>query len=204
MRRDLLYEQIVGLARIMFSFPRPEKISPTEFELLVKQWLEASAPELQDFAATHRVSHQGVDGEYEIDVFAKFTALGGASFKVLVECKKHVNPIKRELVQALSDKRRSIGATKAMLVATSSFQSGAIEYARVNDVALVQVVSGSVRYVQASARPLRDVPEAILAKQAAAPYVGMVYGSDESGRLLFPQLLASDFTFELERYLENR
>lgn len=185
-------------------FPSPEKISPAEFELLVKQWLVAVSPELQDFSAEHRTVQQGVDGEYEVDVYATFKALGGASFKILVECKKHSNPIKRELVQVLADKRRFLGATKAMLVATSSFQSGAIDYARVNDVALVQVVSGSIRYVQASARPPQELLDAILSRRNAAPYVGLVYGPDPSGRLHFPQLLASDFTFELERYLESR
>jgi restriction system protein len=185
-------------------FPSPEKISPAEFELLVKQWLVAVSPELQDFSADHRSVQQGVDGEYEVDVYATFKALGGASFKILVECKKHSNPIKRELVQVLVDKRRSLGATKAMLVATSSFQSGAIDYARVNDVALVQVVSGSIRYVQASAWPPQELLDAILSRRDAAPYVGLVYGPDPSGRLYFPQLLANDFTFELERYLESR
>jgi restriction system protein len=186
----------------MLKFPSPDKISPLEFELLVKQWLEASSPKLQDFTVQHRVTKKGVDGDYEIDAFATFTALGGAIFKVLVECKRHSNPIKREVIQALSDKRRSIGATKAMLVSTAPFQSGAIDYARVNDVALVEVVSGSARYVQASTRSPQDLLKNILSMQDAEPYVGFFYCPDPSGRLLSPHLLAKYLLFELDRYFE--
>jgi hypothetical protein len=47
-------------------------------------------------------------------------------FLMLVEAKRHKNPIKRELVQVLHSKLRSVGAHKAAMIAprpTSAAQS---------------------------------------------------------------------------------
>ena len=89
-------------------------ISPTEFELLVKEHLEGAGKELKDFKATHNVHLLKSDGEYQIDIYAEFEVLG-PSFKVLVECKRHKNEIKREVIQILYDKLRATGAHKGML-----------------------------------------------------------------------------------------
>jgi hypothetical protein len=91
-----------------------------------------------------------------------------------------------------------------MLVATSSFQSGAIEHAKVNDVALVQFVSGSLRNFQASIRSPQEVLASSLAQKGVEPYVGFIYVPDPTGRLVFPQLLGRGFTFELYHYLEAK
>jgi len=115
-------------------------LTPEQFELEVKAILEASANGLSDFSAQHRKSLPGADGEYEIDIFAKFTALG-VDFKVLVECKRHSSPVKREVVQILNDRIRSTGSQKGMLFTTSGFQSGAIDYAAKHGIALVHLVN---------------------------------------------------------------
>ena len=52
---------------------------------------------------------QGVDGLYDFDATVRF-GLGGMRFLVVIETKRHKNPIKRELVQVLHDKLRSVGA----------------------------------------------------------------------------------------------
>ena len=164
----------------MKRFPRVSEISPRDFESQVKEWLESVSESVESFSATHLEKLSGVDGEYEIDVVARFRALGGASFLVLVECKKHSNPIKRELVQALHAKQQSLGAQKGMLVSTANFQSGAKEYAQKHGIALVQIVSGSAMYVQAnSARREPSIPE------HAEDYAGLFY-SPEPGTIMQP------------------
>ncbi|HRL28581.1 MAG TPA: restriction endonuclease [Alcaligenes sp.] len=98
----------------MTKFKHASNITPEEYELQVKMWLESVGHELDSFLAVHREVLTGADGEYEVDVVVRFKALGGVQFKTLVECKKHKNPIKRELVQALRQKQLSLGANKAI------------------------------------------------------------------------------------------
>jgi restriction system protein len=132
-------------------FPPLDQLSPTEFETLVKSWFENVAGTLESLEVAHLETLPGTDGEYAIDVTVRFRAFQGAQFLVLVECKKHKNPIKREVIQVLHDRLRSVGGHKAFVVATTSFQSGAVEYATKHGIALVQVVSGGVMYIRATA-----------------------------------------------------
>ena len=159
-------------------------------------WLESVATPLEAFSAKHADSLTGADGEYTIDVTARFKAFGGASFLLVVECKKHKNSIKREVVQVLHAKQQSLGAQKAMVFSTSSFQSGAIDYANEHGLALVQVVSGQVIYVQANARrELRPIPE------SAEDYAGFFYGPNPNGRLVYPEVVSSNTTTGLAWFL---
>ena len=148
-------------------FKNPDKLTPEEFELTVKRWFEAAAGDWESFDSQHRELVGGMDGEYEIDVTIRFRAFKGARFLVLAECKKLKNPVKREVVQILYDRLRSVGAHKGFIFATTSFQRGAIEYAGNHGIALVQVANGSTAYIQASGarERLRIPPD-------APPYVG--------------------------------
>lgn len=132
-------------------FPPLDELSPTEFETLVESWFEKVGDTLESFEVAHLETLPGADGEYAIDVTVRFRAFQGAQFLVLVECKKHKNPIKREVIQVLHDRLRSVGGHKGFVVATTSFQSGAVEYATKHGIALVQVVCGGVMYIRASA-----------------------------------------------------
>jgi restriction system protein len=119
-------------------------LTPDEFEDFVKGQLKRQLrTKLKNFVVSNKEHLKGPDGEYEIDIVVRFE-ICNAEFVVLVECKRHKNPVKRELVQVLYDKRRSLGAHKCMMFSTSSYQSGAIEYAAQNGVALMQVTSGSM------------------------------------------------------------
>lgn len=124
-------------------------ISPTEFELLVKEYLEGAAKGLKDFKALHNVHLLKSDGEYQIDIYAEFEVLG-ASFKVLVECKRHKSDIKREVVQLLYDKLRATGTHKGMIFSTSEFQSGAYKFAEEHGIALIRVIEGRYTYATKS------------------------------------------------------
>jgi len=181
----------------MKQFPPVAAITPEQFELLVKRWLDSGGQKLESFETAHLDQLEGIDGEYTFDVTARFKALGGANFIVIVECKKHKNPIKREVVQTLRDKQQSVGAQKAMVVSTSAFQSGAIEYASSHNIALVQIIGGQAVYIRNSlTRPEARVLE------YAEDYVGFFYGSNPDGRLLFPQLLSLRMPREMEQFLE--
>lgn len=124
----------------------PVDISPEEFEQQVESWLERIHEGLQSFRVTHREMLEGRSGEYEIDAVARFRVFGGAEIKVLVECKRHKNPIKRDVVMVLKQKMEEIGAHKGMIFSTSAFQSGAIEFATEHGIALVTVQEGETNY----------------------------------------------------------
>lgn len=180
----------------MKRFPSISALTPKQFELLVKRWLDSGGQKLESFETAHLEQIEGLDGDYKFDVTARFKALGGADFLVIVECKKHKNPIKREVIQTLRDKQQSVSAQKAMIVSTSAFQSGAIEYASSHGIALVQIVTGRAVYIQNSlARHQFKIPE------DAEDYVGFFYGENLDGRLLYPQLLSSRVALEMERFL---
>jgi restriction system protein len=121
------------------------EINPRDFEQLVRDYLIQQGQPLKSFIATHDIKLKCTDGEYQIDVYAEFEYLG-AVFKVLVECKRHTNKIKRETVQILYDKLRATGAQKGMLFSTSGFQEGAHVYAEAHGIALIRVIEGRFTY----------------------------------------------------------
>jgi len=120
-------------------------LTPIEFELHVRSMLNAMGHSLLEYRSEHREVIQGVDGEYEIDVSARFEFLG-MEFLVLVECKHYKYSVKRETLQALYDKMRSVGAQKCAVFTTSGYQSGALKYAEVHKIATVKVVDGRSMY----------------------------------------------------------
>jgi len=122
----------------MATIHDPITLSPEAFEREVQHILEQSGAELGCFRTTHREKMSSSDGVYEIDVTARFSALG-ANFIVLVECKHQKNPIKREVVQILHDKIQSLGAHKGMLFTTALFQKGAVKYAVKHGIALIRI-----------------------------------------------------------------
>ena len=78
----------------------PASITPEEYEKQVFNWLQAVGHKLENFEVTHRKNLPGSGGNYEFDVVVKFTVLCGAQLILLVECKRHSRPIKRENINA--------------------------------------------------------------------------------------------------------
>ncbi|OMF10117.1 restriction endonuclease [Paenibacillus sp. FSL H7-0942] len=132
-------------------------ISATDFEKYCFEVLKAYAEteELKDFSILHNQKVQTSDGEYQIDIMAEFMALS-VSFKVIVECKRYTRPVEREKIVVLADKVRSLGAHKGILISTSGFQSGAVEYAQQHGIALIQIFDKVVMHIQASSYPQVD------------------------------------------------
>lgn len=139
----------------------PANISPAGFEKLVFEWLRRAA-ERQHLTITtqHLGVAYGEGGQYRIDVLITFSALGGALFIVLVECKRQTRPVEREDVMVLESKLRDVNAQKAMLFSTSGFQSGALEFAAAKHIGTITVVQGDWLYETraASSRPAKPPP----------------------------------------------
>ena len=115
------------------------EMTPTEFEKCCCDILRgyAEAEKLKNFQITHNKYIKASDGKYQIDVYAEFMAMH-TKIKVLCECKKYKNKVSREKVAVLHRKLESIGANKGVLISTSDFQSGAIEYAKQHGIALIK------------------------------------------------------------------
>lgn len=115
-------------------------MTPTDFEMYCRDILSAYASKenLPNFEIVHNKKIPAIDGTYQIDVYASFTALG-CKIKMLCECKRYKSPVKREVVSQLHDKLGSIGAHKGMIMSTGGFQTGAVEYGKAHGIALVHV-----------------------------------------------------------------
>ncbi|QHS58377.1 restriction endonuclease [Chitinophaga agri] len=170
----------------------------TEFERLVRDYVSDLGQPLKDFEVTHNDKIPTADGTYQIDVKATFEALG-CDFLVLIECKHYKEPIKREKVQILNDKLRSIGAQKGIIFSTSTFQAGAIQYAEAHGIALIHVIEGRYTYVTKGQEkqdynppPWADIPK----------YVGVFrFNVNETGDRYFESYLSKNYMEDLAFFL---
>lgn len=154
----------------------PAEPSPAEFEQFVTSLFDALAGNglIEHLRIqTHEVV-RGVDGVYDFDATVRYR-LTGMDFLVLVEAKRHKNPIKRELVQVLHDKLRSVGAQKAVLVSTAPFQKGALDYALAHGIALVTVTEGRFTFQTRSADAAPSLSRELAAELGLPPLVGYAY-----------------------------
>jgi restriction system protein len=116
-----------------------QDVSPSEFEEHVRHLLSAAGGKLTDFSVTRLEHVEGAGGEYEIDVVARLNIFNAADLLILVECKHHKNPIKRDVVMVLESKLRDTKAHKGMIFSTCDFQSGALNFAQVHGIATIRV-----------------------------------------------------------------
>ena len=138
-------------------------ISPTDFEIFCLNTLKAYAENegLKDFSIKHNQKIEADDGTYQIDVLAEYTALG-ARHKVIIECKKKTESIKREIVAELYAKIQSLGAHKGILISTSGFQSGATLYAKKHGIALWQICDRHIKHIYNCLTPTTNFSDKIL------------------------------------------
>lgn len=130
------------------------KITPVEFELFCLEVLKAYAEseQLTDFSIIHNKRVNNADEVYQIDIYIEFSALS-VKFKVLAECKQYSRNVGRDAIIILSDKVKTLGAQKGILLSTSGFQSGAIKYAKEHGIALLQIIDKNIIHIQASINP---------------------------------------------------
>ncbi len=129
-------------------------ITPTEYEQFCTEILKSYAEEekLKDFTIQHNALITADEGEYQLDIYATFVALG-VQFKVIAECKRYSKPVSREKIVVLADKVKSLGAHKGILISTSGFQSGACDYAQKHGIALLQIFDKGVMHVMNACPP---------------------------------------------------
>ena len=162
-------------------------LTPAQFEVEVKNLIEKSGLGLSHFSVQRLEKLEGVDGEYEIDVTARFRALG-AEFLVLIECKHYQHPVKREVVQVLFDRIRAVGGHKGMIFSTAKFQSGAIKYAKVHGIALVQITEGKAAFAS------RSDDESHLLHASVPEHVGWVIDLSDDDRERYRLIYRSEPT----------
>lgn len=135
-------------------------ITPTEFEIFCKKIVEAYAEErnLQGFHIEHNAKIKVSDGEYQIDIIAKYMELG-VEFIVIYECKQYKNKVGRDKVELLYSRLRSIGAHKGVLMSTSGYQSGAIQFAKEHGISLIQVYDSRCITYSYSSCPDADISD---------------------------------------------
>lgn len=121
------------------------ELTPEEFERYSLDVLAEQTRNLENLVIEHDKTIKTFDGHYQIDGYIEFTVMG-VKYKTLVECKHYKSAITREKVQILYSKIKSLGAQKGILISTSNFQSGAIEYAKVHGIALIQLTEASVNF----------------------------------------------------------
>lgn len=137
---------------------------------MVKKWKEFE----RLVAAIHAAEQQGAVvkwneeiGGRQFDVTIRFKN-GLYEYLTIIECKNYAEPVPAEKIDALVTKARDVGANKAIMVSSSSYQKGALDVARRHNIQLL------------SLQTIRDVSERALANQ------------------LTPSLLIYDFRFRQE------
>jgi hypothetical protein len=150
----------------------PADITAAEFEHWVTELYAAIAGEVEGLQVTPHEVVPGVDGSYDLDATVRFR-WGGLAFLVLVEAKRHKNPIKRELVASLHSKVVSTGAQKGVLLATAPFQRGALKFATAHGIALIEVTEGRFSVKTASSGPEDTMSREEAAREWGVPtFVG--------------------------------
>lgn len=124
----------------------PVELTPSEFEVFVVDMFRALGPDVASLDIQLHEQITAADGTYDFDATVRFEQ-AGLHFLVLVEAKRHVNAIKRDIVMLINGKVQSVGAQKGVVVSTAPFQSGALTYARKHGIALVHVSSAGPTYV---------------------------------------------------------
>ena len=138
--------------------PRLAEVTPAEYEAQVCSWLSQS----EDFPCINWINREvisGRGGDYEIHVLGEMTLLGGALFRILVECKRWNRPVGRDVVLAHAMKLQNTAAHKGMIFSTSGFQKGAIEAATEHGIATITFEDGNARYRTRSMELTHEPPD---------------------------------------------
>ena len=148
------------------------EMSAIDFEKYSLDILRQQTRGLENLSITHNVVIEKGDGNYQIDGVIKFSVIG-VNYITLVECKHYKGAISREKVQVLYDKIRAI------LIATSNFQSGAIKYASEHGIALVQITEADTRF---ETRGRFGIVQArVNLYNEGLPYIGVMQESKDIG-----------------------
>ena len=152
-------------------------MTPTEFEKHSLRVLTEQLQNIENCVFQHDKIIEVDDGNYQIDGYIEFELMG-IKYKTLVECKHYKTSISREKVAVLYDKIRACGASKGVLVSSSNFQSGAVQYATKHGIALIQLTDADSIYETRSTFFKKNSFGPI--KKKTSSYVGVMQTGDAS------------------------
>ena len=175
------------------------ELTPEQFERYSLDILAEQTKNLENLIIEHDKIIETFDGDYQIDGYIEFSLMG-VIYKTLVECKHYKYPINREKVQILHSKIISIGAHKGILISTSNFQSGAVDYAKKHGIALIQLTDTKSDY------QVRHMPSIMVASNNkpynyGKPYCGVLIGY--KGKSTFTCSYLSRSNNALEEFLKE-
>jgi restriction system protein len=175
------------------------ELTPEQFERYSLDILAEQTKNFENLIIEHDKIVEAFDGNYQIDGYVEFSLMG-VTYKTLIECKHYKSAINREKVQILHSKINSIGAHKGILISTSNFQSGAIDYAKKHGIALIQLTDAMSDY---QARSMQGVIVAYARKpyNYGKPYSGVLIGGNGNGTFTCSYLSRSNNA--LEEFLKN-
>ena len=173
-------------------------MTPTDFEKYSLEILSQQVKHLNDYKIQHNKIIEVDDGNYQIDGYIEFSLMG-VTYKTIIECKHYMSSISREKVQILYDKIRACGANKGILISSSNFQSGAIEYASKHGIALIQLTDAGEQYVNRSQFNV-IINSHRIPYNYGCPYIGVMQSSTSIG---INCSYLSRTNLSLKEYLEN-
>lgn len=177
------------------------EMSPTDFEKYALQILESKTRGLDNVKFVHDKVVEAYDGNYQLDGYIEFEIMG-VMYKTIVECKHYKYPISREIVQKVYDNLRAIGAHKGIIVSTSNFQSGAITYAKMHGIALIQMTETEDVYETRSHYNV-IVNHPFVPSNGGLPYIGVMIGSGVDGTGVTCAYL-TPYSDKLKEFLLNK
>jgi hypothetical protein len=170
----------------------PADITPREFEEWVTEVLASGGERLDQMRVEIHERVTGIDGSYDFDATARYR-WAGLDFLIVVEAKRHANPIKRELVQVLQSKVQSVGAHKGVMISTARFQRGAIEFAKRHGIALVSVTEGRFTFETRGAAPQPALSREAAREFGLPPFVGFCYGPGDTPASTTSTLISTEY-----------
>jgi hypothetical protein len=181
-----------SLASVTARYPAAE-ITPAEFEDFVVEVLESTDNLVEDLVVTLHDKIIGAGGEYDFDATVRF-GWGGMDLVVLVEAKRHKNPVKRDLVQVLHAKLADVRAHKAAMISTAPYQSGALDYAKEYGIALATVTEGRFTFQTKTVENDPTMSREQARESWGLPiYVGHVYGPGEQAGSTSVTILSPEY-----------
>lgn len=153
------------------------EMDPTEFEKYSVELLKSQTKALDKVKIEHNKIVKVADGSYQLDGYIEFEVMG-VMYKTLVECKHWKKPIGRDVIQKVYSSLCSIGAQKGIVISTSKFQDGAIQFASIHGIALIQLtISGESIYAERSGKVvIRGLPGFF-----KSPYMGVFIEQGKDG-----------------------
>jgi hypothetical protein len=182
----------------------PADISPAEFEEFVVQLLKSIYSKVDDLIITPHDKVTGADGTYDFDVTVRFR-VGDFQFYVLVEAKRHKNPIKRDLVMVLNQKKQSVGAHKGMMFSTAPYQKGARKSAMKHGIGLATVTEGRFTVAARAEASTPPMSRAQALEEFGIPtFVGFHYGPGREPGPVIETLLSPEYPEDVVEMLTGQ